>query len=53
MRPDPDTPSDAVDAHSKSIFWTLVDLMSYVEADEITWVENADGSLTPLLDPSE
>ncbi len=53
MRPRFDDLGSLIDAHDRSLFGTLVELMAYLEADEITWVENADGSLTPLLDPSE
>lgn len=43
--------SDVID--TASMFATLAELMEYERPEDITWVENADGSVTPLLDPTE
>lgn len=45
--------SDVIEAYTASMFATLAELMEYERPEDITWVENADGSVTPLLDPTE
>lgn len=45
--------AEAVEKYHRAFFLTLTELMEYERPEDIVWIENADGSVTPLLDPTE